>query len=342
MRAVITVIVLTSVLGAGGWLWGEQKLRSPMTVPDKPVVVAIKPGQPLASVLAEMAAAGYLDSPQLLGLWARWTGVDRQIKTGEYVLRPGLTGLEFLDVLARGEVVSYRITFPEGITLAQALQRLHDDSRLKRELAGPDDPALRDLVAPSDYVEGWFLPETYQYVAGDSDLDILRRAHVLMQQTLEAAWHGRDSATPLNGPGEALILASIVERETSVAAERPRIAGVVSRRLERNMRLQTDPTVIYGLGDGFDGNLTRQHLRDGSNPWNTYQITGLPPSPIALPGAAAVRAAVNPEPGTDLYFVAKGDGYHAFASTLEEHNANVREYQLGRKKNYRSTPKDGS
>ena len=338
MKALVAGIALVTALTGAGLLWSYRIIQAPLSLPDSPVVLEVKSGQSLKSLLLELEADGFLHRPHVLALWARWQGLDRQIQAGEYELHPGLTGASFLNLLASGAVLSYRITLPEGITLSDALARLHKDGRLAREIQHVDDPRLLDLVAPHESAEGWFLPETYQYVTGDTDLDILRRAHKLMVQALNQAWTTRAADVPLNDPYEALILASIVERETSVAEERPQIAGVFSRRLERGMRLQTDPTVIYGLGAAFDGNLKRRHLRDAANRWNTYQIKGLPPSPIALPGVSALQAAVNPEAGDTLYFVARGDGYHVFSASLEEHNANVRRYQLSRKAEYRSTP----
>jgi len=319
----------------------RQVLHAPMNVPTDDVTFVVKQGDSLKQIFAHLRSQGYIKTSRVLELWARWKGIDRQIHTGEYRLMPGLSGVGFLELLKRGDVVSYQITLPEGITLQQALERLHSDTRLVRKLDDAADPLLQDLVSPSLSPEGWFLPETYRFVAGDSDFDILQRAYRLMQRSLQKVWKNRSSPTPLATPYDALILASIVERETSVAEERAVIAGVFTRRLEANMRLQTDPTVIYGLGAGFDGNLTRRHLKDGTNPWNTYRIKGLPPTPIALPGAAALEAVVRPASGAALYFVARGDGYHVFSETLEEHNANVRRYQLSKKTDYRSTPQGG-
>jgi len=320
---------------------GKQALNAPMNLPQPNATVIVEQGDSLKQILTKLKSRGFIESSRLLELWARWQGVDRQIHTGEYLLVPGLSGIGFLERLGRGDVLSYQITLPEGITLQQALQRLHDDRRLVRELQDAHDPLLLELVSPMTSPEGWFLPETYRFVAGDSDYDILRRAHHLMQRELIRVWEARSSDTPLMTPYEALTLASIVERETSVAKERATIAGVFSRRLQAGMRLQTDPTVIYGLGSDFDGNLKRRHLKDAANPWNTYRIKGLPPTPIALPGVAALEAAVRPTPGAALYFVARGDGYHVFSETIEEHNANVQRYQLSRKVDYRSTPKGG-
>lgn len=319
----------------------NQSLQAPMNLPPNEATIVVEQGENLKQILVKLKSRGFIKSSRVLELWARWQGIDRKIHAGEYRLSPGLSGYEFLNLLKDGDVLSYQITLPEGITLQQALDRLHDDTRLVRTLENAQDPLLYELVLPSLSPEGWFLPETYRFVAGDSDLDILRRAHRLMQGALMQAWEGRELDIPLATPFEALILASIVERETSVAQERGAIAGVFMRRLQADMRLQTDPTVIYGLGVEFDGNLTRRHLKDETNPWNTYRIKGLPPTPIALPGIAALEAAVRPARGAALYFVARGDGYHVFSETLEEHNANVKRYQLSKKVDYRSTPEGG-
>lgn len=335
------VIIVVSGLALSFFL-ARQVLHAPMNLPVKDVTVVVKQGDSLKQIFAHLKSRGFIETSRVLELWARWQGIDRQIHTGEYHLTPGLSGVGFLELLERGDVVSYQITLPEGITLQQALERLQSDTRLVRELDDANDPLLLDLVSPSSSPEGWFLPETYRFVAGDSDFDILQRAYKLMQRALQQAWKNRTSTTPLSTPYDALVLASIVERETSVAEERAVIAGVFTRRLEADMRLQTDPTVIYGLGTDFDGNLTRRHLKDDTNPWNTYRIRGLPPTPIALPGVAALEAVVRPAAGAALYFVARGDGYHVFSETLEEHNANVRRYQLSRKTNYRSTPQGGN
>jgi UPF0755 protein len=336
---------LVLLLGFGGLGFGlfliSQSLHAPMNLPQSGVTITVEPGESLKQTLKKLKSLGLLESGRILGIWARWQGIDRQIHAGEYQLQAGISGVGFLDLLKRGEVLSYQVTLPEGITLQQALDRLHGETRLLRTLKNAQDPKLLDLVMPSSSPEGWFLPETYRFVAGDSDFDILQRAHKLMERALTQAWNKRSVDTPLLAPYDALILASIVERETSVAEERATIAGVFAQRLKAGMRLQTDPTVIYGLGTEFDGNLTRRHLKDVANPWNTYRIKGLPPTPIALPGVAALEAAVQPALGSALYFVARGDGYHVFSETLEEHNANVKRYQLSPKANYRSTPQGG-
>jgi UPF0755 protein len=230
------------------------------------------------------------------------------------------------------------VTLPEGITLADAIEILHRESTLTKTPFDELSIALLAMTGREDSAEGLFLPETWSYTRGDSDLDILQRSHLALNELLTSLWEQRSEGLVLSSPYAALTLASIVEKETGVAGERMQIAGVFLRRLERGMRLQTDPTVIYGLGDDYDGDLKRRHLRDTTNPYNTYAIHGLPPTPIALPGEAALRAVFSPADGEALYFVAKGDGSHAFSATLKEHEDNVRRYQLTRRADYRSSP----
>ncbi|MEC7569928.1 MAG: endolytic transglycosylase MltG, partial [Pseudomonadota bacterium] len=249
------------------------------------------------------------------------------------------TVLQLLDRMDRNDVILYPITIPEGVTFSWFLATLWEHPEVTRVLESVHDERLLNVIQPHASPEGLFLPETYLIQSGDTDLDVLVRARAAMQNALMDAWSARTENLPLTEPYEALILASIVEKETGVASERPEIAGVFTRRLALRMRLQTDPTVIYGLGTEFDGNLTRRHLRDDNNQFNTYRIAGLPPTPIALPGKEAIVASLNPKDGEALYFVAKGDGSHAFSRTLSEHEENVRRYQLKRRKDYRSSPK---
>ena len=234
-------------------------------------------------------------------------------------------------------MLQHTVTLPEGITLEEAISKIQEHPKVRvtphDELVG----ALLDLTARSDTAEGLFLPETWAFTAGDRDFDILRRAHSAMMTLVDSLWDDRISSLPFASPYEAIVLASIVEKETGVPAERAQIAGVFVRRLHQGMRLQTDPTVIYGLGNTYDGNLTRQDLRDSNNRYNTYVIPALPPTPISLPGADALRAVFAPDDSAALYFVAKGDGSHAFSQSLAEHEANVRRFQLNRRADYRST-----
>jgi len=338
-RLVVATCLATLLLVGAGFTLLEQRLYEPLSLPSTGAVLEVKRGDTLRTVLAAMAQREWLLYPRVVEWWARYRELDSGLHIGEYQLQAGTTAVQLLEQLNRGDVIQYSVTLPEGITLANAIERLHSQPALVREVTGPNDPTLLELVAPYASAEGWFLPETYRYTRGDSDLDVLRRAYLAMTAELDRIWTGRGHEDlPLKNAYEALILASIVERETSVASERATIAGVFVRRLELGMRLQTDPTIIYGLGQQYDGNITRQHLRDVDNPWNTYVIKGLPPTPIALPGVAALEAAVHPEEGDALFFVAKGDGYHAFASDLRSHNANVKRYQLNRARDYKSTP----
>jgi UPF0755 protein len=312
--------------------------EAPLAVPAQGLRVELQPGESLSRFTARLHAQGVVQHPHFLNLAARLLGVDQALRHGEYELLPGLTPMQLLELLRSGITVRYRITLPEGITLAQALERLRSAPALRSELQGVDDPRLLTLASPRSTAEGLFLPDTYQYQRGDTDLDVLTHAHTLLLRELEVMWSQRAPGLPYDDPYEALILASIVERETGVAAERSRIASVFLHRLQRGMRLQTDPAVIYGLGSDFDGNLTRSHLRDDANPYNTYRHHGLPPSPIALPGRAALEAALHPAEGDALYFVARGDGSHEFSSSLEAHERAVRAFQLQRRADYRSSP----
>lgn len=341
MRVIRVGLVLALLAGASAaWLWAEatRLWHEPLNIPAAGYRLHVAPGASLRTVARTLAQDGVTAHPELLVLFGRIDGTDARIKVGEYALATGLTGPELLSLLEEGRVVQYQVTLPEGITLAQALVRLARADGLVSVLEAAADPRLFDLVAPYPHPEGLFFPDSYQFTRGDSDLDILARAHHRMREVLATEWAGRSAELPLESPYEALILASIVERETGLATERETIAGVFVRRLQQRMRLQTDPTVIYGLGANFNGNLRRAHLTDDTNPYNTYRHHGLPPTPIALPGQAAIHAALHPADGNALYFVARGDGSHAFSATLAEHNRAVRKYQLKRRKDYRSSP----
>jgi UPF0755 protein len=274
----------------------------------------------------------------LLTWYGRWSGQDQRIKRGEYRVPYGTNAPGLLSLLESGQVVQYQVTLPEGITLRQAIEILHAEEAMTATLSGPGDEKILALVSPSPTGEGWFFPDTYRYTRGDTDWQVLQQAHQAMSQQLQAAWQSREGELPYETPYDVLIMASIIEKETGLAEEREQIAGVFVRRLQRGMRLQTDPTIIYGLGAAFDGNLTRKHLADAGNPYNTYRHGGLPPTPIALPGSGAIRAALHPAAGETLYFVARGDGGHVFSTSLAEHEEAVRKYQLRRRRDYRSSP----
>jgi UPF0755 protein len=315
----------------------QRRWEQPLELSDQGHTFTVEAGETLRSVAMRLHTDGVVPYPQLLRAYGRWTGLDQQVKRGEYRLLPPATIQSLLQLLRSGKVVQYQVTLPEGITLSQALTILAANPVLESVIEGELDPRLQALTAPQA-LEGMFLPETYQFERGATDLSILSRAADELQTVLASAWADRDSDLPYQTPYDALIMASIIERETGVAAERAEIAGVFVRRLQQRMRLQTDPTVIYGLGKEFDGNLRRADLLDESNVYNTYRHGGLPPTPIALPGRAAIYAAVAPAPGDTLYFVAKGDGSHVFSKTLDEHEEAVRQYQLQRRKDYRSSP----
>ncbi len=337
-RVVLAALLLSTVVIGASMLRLTAVWNQVLALPPAGALITVAKGDSLGQVLARAEQKQWLTRSNWVGVVARWRGLDEQIQAGEFALNAPLTAGEFIAKLAAGEVVRRSVTLPEGVTLAEAIAILHREPMLAKTSLAELSTALLAMTGREDSAEGLFLPETWSYTRGDSDLDILQRAHLALNELLSTLWEQRPEGLVLSSPYAALTLASIVEKETGVAGERKQIAGVFLRRLEQGMRLQTDPTVIYGLGDSYDGNLKRRHLRDTTNPYNTYAIHGLPPTPIALPGEAALRAVFSPEDSEALYFVAKGDGSHAFSATLEEHEDNVRRYQLTRRADYRSSP----
>lgn len=329
----VCLLVVTVVAVSSMWRWWHSPAGTPGSV-----VLVIGEGSSLGQVAEELAELGVLQRPEAWRLVARLQGLAGKIQRGEYQLDAAMSPATLLETLVAGKVRRFTVTLPEGINLVMAMAILQQQVALIATLDGTDDPRLAALLEPGQAPEGQFFPDTYSYIRGDSDLDILSRAHRRMQAVLAESWRQRESGLPYMNPNQALIMASVVERETGVAAERERIAGVFVRRLQKGMRLQTDPSVIYGLGPEFNGNLRRRHLGDKGNLFNTYQHRGLPPTPIALPGREAIEAALHPRPGTELYFVARGDGSHQFSDTLEQHQRAVKKYQLQRRKDYRSSP----
>ncbi|SHE99544.1 endolytic transglycosylase MltG [Thermomonas hydrothermalis] len=333
MKRMRTRLALLGVLVAMALVWqGVQLARfanTPLRGMSTDASVVLPRGGTLTGVVRALRAQGVEPGPAWYWpLLARLTGVAGHLQAGEYALPPGITPRALLQAMRDGKVLQRRFTIVEGWTVRDLRAALARVPLLRQETAGMDEAALMAaLGAPGQPAEGRFLPETYAWVRGDSDLDLLRRAHAAMQRALDEAWRTRADGLPLRTPTEALILASIVEKETGVAEERAKIAGVFIRRLQRGMRLQTDPTVIYGMGPRYAGNLRRIDLMTDT-PYNTYTREGLPPTPIALPGKAALHAVTHPEPGDALYFVALGDGSgrHVFSRTLDEHNAAVRTY----------------
>ena len=325
-KFLIFLLLASSVVaGAAGW-W----LYTPMALTLKEgasvVDLEVEPGTRATQIAEDVVSSGAQSSVPLLQLWFRLSGQARLIKAGSYEITPGTTPRSLLSMLVRGDQTLKSVTLVEGWTFTQVRAALQ-----KAELLAPDSVGLslemimKKLGKPGIHPEGRFFPDTYTYAKGSSDLSVLKRAAKAMDKRLDAAWALRAADTPLKSALDALTLASIVEKETGKPSDRAQIAGVFTNRLRINMRLQTDPTVIYGLGDKFDGNLRKRDLL-ADTPYNTYTRGGLPPTPIAMPGKAALLAAVQPQPTSALYFVAKGDGTSQFSASLEEHNAAVNKY----------------
>jgi UPF0755 protein len=303
-------------------------LDTPVDVLATGSVFEVRPGMAFGQISAALVDDGIIEDATYLQLYARFAGVAARVQAGEYEIAPGTTPITLLEKFVSGDVRLHSFTIVEGWTFRELLVALHTDAGILNSMEFEDWPALlQGIEAPADYPEGLFLPETYRFPKGTSDADLLRQASDLMQKTLADEWLGRAPESPVASPYEALVLASLIEKETALATERPRISGVFARRLEQRMRLQTDPTVIYGIGVEFNGNLTRKDMRTDT-PYNTYTRAGLPPTPIALPGQAAINAALHPAAGTEVYFVATGlgDGSHQFSNTKAEHDAAVQAY----------------
>lgn len=326
---IILLLVLLSVLGlVGAWTWLTGK---PLEMRAERISFTVPAGAGLRSTAQIIETAG-VDFPAWQLAWmGRALGRSAKIKAGSYEIQRGLTALGLLDVLTRGDVTRSEVVLVEGKSFRQFRQLLNQHPDLAHDTAGLGDAEiLRRLGAVESHPEGLFFPDTYLVDKGSSDFDVMRRAYRAMQLRLADAWAARDPELPLKTPYEMLILASIVEKETGVAADRGLIASVFVNRLRRGMPLQTDPTVIYGVGERFDGNLRKIDLLTDS-PWNTYTRSGLPPTPIAMPGTAALAAAARPPASPHLYFVARGDGSSQFSGTLDDHNRAVNRFQRGGK-----------
>jgi len=327
MKKALLFLLLSLLLLAGVAWQGLQRynafLETPLQVPDSGQVFQLEPGATGVHIVEQLGQQG-LTQPGWE--WRLLMRLEPMVyRAGEYQLEPGTLPRDLLVKLSGGEVVQYRITLVEGWTFRQFAELLASNNILKHEL-DLESPSQWPLLAEEFDIgnpEGWFLPETYQFTRGDSDRDILVRAHAAMNQALEAAWESRKDDLPIDSPYELLILASIIEKETALDSERGQVAGVFARRLKKRMRLQTDPTVIYGLGEAYDGDIRRRDLKTDT-PYNTYTRHGLPPTPIAMPGKASLMAAARPEPGDSLYFVANGQGGHTFSATLKAHQEAVK------------------
>ncbi len=331
--AVLAVIAL-------GWLWLELGVFGASPIPiDSESHFVIESGSHLRKLGRKLEQDGIIDSASKLYWLARIQRRADKIQVGEYAVVPGTTHLQLLDKIVEGKVLQYSLTLVEGWNIRQVLDAVKAHPQLGHTLQGVDETNLMEkLGLPGQHPEGRFFPDTYHFPRGLSDVAFFRRAYEAMDKNLAMLWVDRDGDLPYEQPYQALVMASIVEKETGLPSERQAIAGVFVRRLEKGMRLQTDPTVIYGLGANFDGNIRRADLtRD--TPYNTYVHKGLPPTPIAMPGRDAIYAALHPDDSEAIYFVARGDGSHHFSATLEEHNRAVVKYQLkGRKRPFSSSP----
>ncbi|TAN71006.1 MAG: endolytic transglycosylase MltG [Methylobacter sp.] len=320
---------------AGGWLLMDYQsaLHQPALV-DKTVYIEIEKGDSLDRIIDKLIGQGLAVKPFWFKVIAFQENALKKLKTGEYELTSGLTAPQILSLFVQGKTKQHVITFPEGWSFKDVLHEIELNPNLEHTLNGVDFSNImaKFKSGPSAFAwpEGLFFPDTYFFEKHTSDLSLLQRAYDKMQQVLQQEWLNKAEGLPYKSPYEALILASIVEKETGAAAERPQIAGVFIRRLEKNMLLQTDPTVIYGMGDRYQGDIKYQDLTTAT-PYNTYVINGLPPTPIAMPGRDALYAVLHPDQGDSLYFVARGDGTHVFSATLKEHNLAVDKFQRNKK-----------
>ncbi len=332
-KTLVTFALIAVVAFIFFWIQYQEFIETPLQVGEDGYVYTVKNGSNLLKISEDIQSAGLSSLPaRYLYIYGRFEQKAHLIKAGEYLIKPGTTLPQLLDQLIDGQVIQYSFTIIEGMTSQQLINMIVADPRLTETLT--DTSLTQVMIAigqPDNNGEGEFAPETYYFAAGTSDKEMLSRAHQLMTLNLEQAWQNKAENLPYKTPYEALVMASIIEKETGIAEERAEIAGVFVRRLQKGMRLQTDPTVIYGMGENFDGNIRRKDLTTDT-PYNTYTRHGLPPTPIALPSKEAIEAALHPTSGKSLYFVATGqDGRHAFSNNLEAHNKAVRKYQLKKK-----------
>ncbi|MGD8642936.1 MAG: endolytic transglycosylase MltG [Chromatiales bacterium] len=330
MTLLIGAIILAAVAIAHA-LDFARFVDAPLALGEDGLEYEVPAGASLRAVAADLGERGVLSKPLYWRVLARVQDKAHRIKSGEYRLEPGLTPTGLLDLLVAGKTIQYSLTLVEGWSFKQVMGAIAEHPELVQTLdSEPPEAIMAALGAPGMHPEGWFYPDTYLFPSGTTDLQFLRRTYETMQRRLAAEWEARSQGLPLESPYEALILASIVEKETGAPDERGLIAAVFLRRLERGMRLQTDPTVIYGMGERYQGNIRKSDLlRD--TPYNTYTRKGLPPTPIAMPGGDSIHAVLHPAESEALYFVATGDGRHHFSQTYEEHRQAVIDYQLGGK-----------
>jgi len=326
LTRLLLVLFIACAAAAGAAFWWVQ---APLVLAHDEVEVSIEPGTPVREIVRLWHDAGVRNDPELMYQWFRWSGDARRIRAGSYLVSTGATPRSLLEKMVTGDEELESVHVIDGWTVRQMRAALAAAPGLKPTTAAmSDEQLMAALGAPGVPAEGRFFPDTYVYSKGVSDVLVLRRAHDAMERQLKAAWELRAADTPLKDAAQMLILASVVEKETGTAADRGKVAGVFTNRLRLGMPLQSDPTVIYGLGQAFDGNLRKADLQRDT-PYNSYTRTGLPPTAIALPGREALRAAARPDPTKALYFVSRGDGSSAFSDTLNAHNAAVNQYQRG-------------
>ncbi len=324
------------LLGYSAWKF-DSALKQPLNLTQEQLL-DVPAGATPTGTFNRLEADGVLDGAFWLRLYWRFNLDGQPLHSGEYRMTPGMTAQGLIGLWQRGEVVQYSLTLVEGWNFRQVRSALAKHEKIVQTLSGLSDSEVMDKLGhPGVFPEGRFFPDTYRFVRGMTDVEFLKKAYNRLDDVLAQEWSKRAADAPYTEPYQALIMASLVEKETGVPEERGQIAGVFVRRLKVGMLLQTDPTVIYGLGERYNGKLTRAHLKE-ANPYNTYMISGLPPTPIAMVGREAIHAALNPVPGSSLYFVARGDGSHVFSDDLDAHNAAVREFQLKRRADYRSSP----
>jgi UPF0755 protein len=324
LKRITLFVLVTASLFVG---WFAYHVQDPVQIPITPYELSIKPGSSLRTVAKQLAGAGALHDTWSFILLSRLMGYSSLLKAGDYELTESISPWQLLKRVTNGDVNQSEVRFIEGWTFSQLRKTLNEHPALRHDTAGLTDFEVMQLIGASEIMaEGLFSPDTYYFVRGNSDVAILKRAYHAMQNNLNAAWAGRATNLPLTDSYQALILASIVEKETGREGDRTNVAGVFINRLRIGMRLQTDPTVIYGLGDKFDGNLRKKDLLTDQE-YNTYTRSGLPPTPIALPGMASIQAALNPAKTSSLYFVGKGNGESHFSSNLTDHNRAVSKYQ---------------
>lgn len=328
----ITALIVFLLSAAGYWLWADyQKALTEAAVAKDPVYIEIKKGDSFNRITRKLIEHNVSINPYWFKLIAYQNQATHRIKVGEYELKPGIKVIELLNILVEGKTRQHAITFPEGWSFKEIRNEIEGNPVIKQTLTGLSDESIIKMIDSSyDHPEGLFFPDTYFFEKNMSDLSLLKRAYNKMQQILQIEWDNKEEDLPLEDPYQALILASIVEKETGEASERPHIAGVFTQRLRKGMLLQTDPTVIYGMGDSFEGDIRSKDLVTPT-PYNTYVIKGLPPTPIAMPGREAIHAVLHPAKTESLYFVSRGDGTHVFSATLKEHNRAVNIYQRRKK-----------